>query len=233
MNISKSNKRLSIQITDSSINILIGNKNKIFDATSIDLESGIFSDGNVIDIDRLADKLNRYLEVNARDVKEVSFVLAGSDIITRYIEVPILKDNALREAVHFEFNQFIPEIDSYYMNYEIVEKINTKEKKAYKIVLVAARREKINKLVEISNKIDKELDVIDTLSNSLARNLKGSNYLVTEESTGIIYLGSDSSVLSIIEDIEISNKINKELDVIDTLSNSLARNLKGSNYLVT
>ena len=195
-----SNKRLSIQITDSSINILIGNKNKIFNATSIALDSGIFSDGNVIDIDRLADKLNGYLEVNARDVKEVSFVLAGSDIITGYIEVPILKDNALREAVHFEFNQFIPEIDSYYMNYEIVEKINTKEKKAYKIVLVAARSEKINKLVEISSKIDKELDVIDTLSNSLARNLKGSNYLATEESTGIIYLGSDSSVLSIIED---------------------------------
>lgn len=195
-----SNKKLAIQITDSAINILIGNKNKIFESISIELDNGIYSNGNILDIDRLIHKLNEYLEVNARDVKDVSFVLAGSDIITRYIEVPILKDDALRQAVHFEFSQFIPEIDDYYMDYEIVEKINTKEKKAYKIVLVATSKEKVNEFVKIADKIGKNLDVIDTLSNSLARNLRGSNYLVTEESTGIIYLDEDSSILSIIED---------------------------------
>lgn len=194
------NKKLAIQITDSAINILIANKNKIFESTSIGLDDGIYSDGNILDVDRLVHKLNEYLDVNARDVKNVSFVLAGSDIITRYIEVPILKEDALRQAVHFEFSQFIPEIDDYYMDYETVEKINTKEKKAYKIVLVAAGREKINEFVKIADKIDKELDVIDTLSNSLVRNLKSSKYLVTEESTGIIYLGADSSIFSIVED---------------------------------
>lgn len=195
-----SNKKLAIQITDSAINILIGNKNKIFESISIELDNGIYSNGNILDIDRLIHKLNEYLEVNARDVKDVSFVLAGSDIITRYIEVPILKDDALRQAVHFEFSQFIPEIDDYYMDYEIVEKINTKEKKVYKIVLVATSKEKVNEFVKIADKIGKNLDVIDTLSNSLSRNLRGSNYLVTEESTGIIYLDEDSSILSIIED---------------------------------
>lgn len=195
-----SNKKLAIQITNSAINILIGNKNKIFELTSIALDSGIYSNGNILDIDRLVHKLKEYLEVNARDVKGVSFVLAGSDIITRYIEVPILKEDALRQAVHFEFSQFIPEIDDYYMDYEIVEKINTKDKKAYKIVLVATSRGKVNQFVKIADKLGKDLDVIDTLSNSLARNLRNSNYLVTEESTGIIYLGADSSILSIIED---------------------------------
>ena len=193
------NKKLCIQITDSSINILIGNRNRIYEANSIALESGICFNGSIADIDALAKKLNEYLEVNARDVKKVSFVLSSSHIITRYIELPILKEDALREAVHFEFSQFIPEIDEYYMNYEIVERINTKDKKAYKIVLVAVKKERINTLVEISNKIGKELDIIDTLSNSLSRILKCSNYLVSEESTGIIYLGADCSVLSVIE----------------------------------
>ena len=193
------NKKLCIQITDSSINILIGNRNRIYEANSIALESGICFNGSIADIDALAKRLNEYLEVNARDVKKVSFVLSSSHIITRYIELPILKEEALRGAVHFEFNQFIPEIDEYYMNYEIVEKINTKDKKAYKIVLVAVKKERINTLVEISNKIGKELDIIDTLSNSLSRILKCSNYLVSEESTGIIYLGADCSVLSVIE----------------------------------
>ena len=193
------NKKLSIQITDTSINILIGNKNKIYETHTIELENGDCKDGNVRDKDSIVKLLNDYLDVNGRDVKNVSFVLRGSDIITRYIEVPILKNNALIEAVNFEFKQFIPDIDDYYMNYEIVEKINTKEKKAYKILLVAATKEKINPIIEIAEEIDKELEVIDILSNSLARVLKSSDHIASEESTGIFYFGADSSTLGIIE----------------------------------
>lgn len=193
------NKKLSIQITDTSINILIGNKNKIYETHTIELENGDCKDGNVRDKDSIVKLLNDYLDVNGRDVKNVSFVLRGSDIITRYIEVPILKNDALIEAVNFEFKQFIPDIDDYYMNYEIVEKINTKEKKAYKILLVAATKEKINPIIEIAEEISKELEVIDILSNSLARVLKSSDHIASEESTGIFYFGADSSTLGIIE----------------------------------
>lgn len=193
------NKKLSIQITDTSINILIGNKNKIYETHTIKLENGDCRDGNVRDKESIIKLLNDYLDVNARDVKNVSFVLRGSDIITRYTEVPILKDDALREAVSFEFKQFIPDIDDYYTNFEIVEKINTQEKKAYKILLVAAPREKIDPIVEIAEEIGKELEVIDILSNTLARVLKNSDYINSEESTGVFYFGSDSSTLSIIE----------------------------------
>ena len=193
------NKKLSIQITDTSINILIGNKNKIYETHTIELENGDCKDGNVRDKDSIVKLLSDYLYVNGRDVKNVSFVLRGSDIITRYIEVPILKNNALIEAVNFEFKQFIPDIDDYYMNYEIVEKINTKEKKAYKILLVAATKEKINPIIEIAEEIGKELEVIDILSNSLARVLKSSDHIASEESTGIFYFGADSSTLGIIE----------------------------------
>lgn len=193
------NKKLSIQITDTSINILIGNKNKIYETHTIELENGDCKDGNVRDKDSIVKLLNDYLDVNGRDVKNVSFVLRGSDIITRYIELPILKNDALIEAVNFEFKQFIPDIDDYYMNYEIVEKINTKEKKAYKILLVAATKEKINPIIEIAEEIGKELEVIDILSNSLARVLKSSDHIASEESTGIFYFGADSSTLGIIE----------------------------------
>ena len=193
------NKKQSIQITDTSINILIGNKNKIYETHTIELENGDCKDGNVRDKDSIVKLLNDYLDVNGRDVKNVSFVLRGSDIITRYIEVPILKNDALIEAVNFEFKQFIPDIDDYYMNYEIVEKINTKEKKAYKILLVAATKEKINPIIEIAEEIGKELEVIDILSNSLARVLKSSDHIASEESTGIFYFGADSSTLGIIE----------------------------------
>lgn len=194
------NKKMAIKISDTAINILIGNKNRIYETHNIALENGVCKDGTVRDTDSIIELLNEYLDVNARDVKNVSFVLRGSDIITRYIEVPILKDDALREAVNYEFRQFIPEIDDYYTNYEIIEKINTQEKKAYKILLVAATRRKIDPLVEIAEGINKELEVIDVLSNTIARVLRSSDQIIREESTGVFYFGSDSSTLTIIED---------------------------------
>lgn len=194
-----SNKKLAIQITDTSINILIGNKNKIYETHTIKLENGDCKDGNVRNKEKIIRLLSNYLEVNARDVKKVSFVLKGTDIITRYIEVPILKDDALREAVSYEFKQFIPDIEDYYTNFEIVEKINTQDKKAYKILLVASTKEKIDPIVEISEEVEKELETIDILSNTLARVLKNSDHLTSEESTGIFYFGADSSTLSIID----------------------------------
>ena len=194
------NKKMAIKISDTAINILIGNKNRIYETHNIALENGVCKDGTVRDTDNIIELLNDYLDVNARDVKNVSFVLRGSDIITRYTEVPILKDDALREAVSFEFKQFIPEIDDYYTNYEIIEKINTQEKKAYKILLVAATRRKIDPLVEIAEGINKELEVIDVLSNTIARVLRSSDQIIREESTGVFYFGSDSSTLTIIED---------------------------------
>ncbi len=193
------NKKMAIKISDTSINILIGNKNNIYETHNIALENGVCQDGTVRYTDSIIELLNEYLEVNARDVKDVSFVLRGSDIITRYIEVPILKDDALREAVNYEFRQFIPEVDDYYTNYEIIEKINTQEKKAYKILLVAVTRKKIDPIVEISEGINKELDVIDVLSNTVARVLRSSDQLASEESTAVFYFGADSSTLTIIE----------------------------------
>lgn len=194
------NKKMAIKISDTAINILIGNKNRIYETHNIALENGVCKDGTVRDTENIISLLNEYLDVNARDIKDVSFVLRGSDIITRYIEVPILKDDALREAVNYEFIQFIPEIDDYYTNYEIIEKINTKEKKAYKILLVAATRSKIDRIVEIAEGINKELEVIDVLSNTVARVLRNSDQIIREESTGIFYFGSDSSTITIIED---------------------------------
>ena len=194
------NKKMAIKISDTAINILIGNKNRIYETHNIALENGVCKDGTVRDTENIINLLNEYLDVNARDIKDVSFVLRGSDIITRYIEVPILKYDALREAVNYEFIQFIPEIDDYYTNYEIIEKINTKEKKAYKILLVAATRSKIDRIVEIAEGINKELEVIDVLSNTVARVLRNSDQIIREESTGIFYFGSDSSTITIIED---------------------------------
>lgn len=195
----KRNKKLSIQITDASIHIVIGNKNKIYETQTIELKREICKHGNIIDKEYIIKLLSDYLDVKARDIKNISFVLGGTDLITRYIEVPIVKRDVLIENIKFEFKQFIPNMNDYYMNFEIVEKINTSQRKSYKVLLVAASKKKIDPIIDISKGVGKELEVIDILSNTLARVLKNANYLINDKSTGIFYFGSNSSTLGIME----------------------------------
>ena len=73
------NKKLSIQITDTSINILIGNKNKIYETHTIELENGDCKDGNVRDKDSIVKLLNDYLDVicNLTQVMQVGNINAN------------------------------------------------------------------------------------------------------------------------------------------------------------
>ena len=60
------NKRLSIQITDTSINILIGNKNKIYETHTIELENGDCRDGNIRDKESIIKLLNHFFFLPVR-----------------------------------------------------------------------------------------------------------------------------------------------------------------------
>ncbi len=192
-------EKVGIQITDSFINIIYGNKNKIIAADSIELEKGICDDGSIIVEKAVANKINNFFIESNVNIKKISFVISGTDIITRYTEVPIMADKALRETIYLEFSQFIPDIDNYYMDYEILGKVNSKEKRVYQIMLVAVPKEKINSLVKVTEMLNKKVDSIDILSNSLIRPLKKSTYTSGNGAVGVFYLGVDTSSFTIIE----------------------------------
>ena len=46
----------------------------------------------------------------------ISFVVFGSDVVTRYLEVPNMKGKNLREAVEFEVKELIQNGEDYYTN---------------------------------------------------------------------------------------------------------------------
>ena len=84
------NKKLSIQITDTAINILIGNKNKIYETHTIDLKNGICRDGNVRDKDYIIKVLNDYLDIELES--EVADTIGGF-FIEKLGEIPTTTKN--------------------------------------------------------------------------------------------------------------------------------------------
>lgn len=191
---------IGLEIKDEYINVTYGNRNHIKYANSLKINSNWCNEGRILNEEQISNEINSYLKENKIKCNKVSYVIQGSDIITRYVELPIMKEEALREAVYFEFGQFIKDLDLYYMDYEVIEKINLKDKKSLKILLVACPKNKIDSLVTLSNKLDFKIKDIDILSNCISRVIRNSSIFDKDvQSVGVFYLGYKNSNFFIME----------------------------------
>lgn len=113
-----------------------------------------------------------------------------------------MDEKGLRKSVEWEIAQYLPENGmNYYIDYEILGKVSTKEKKVYNLLVVAAPKGKINKFVELSYGLNLKLKAIDIGANCLARvfrhSIKNQN---DEKSIGIIDIGYRNSNTIILDE---------------------------------
>jgi type IV pilus assembly protein PilM len=192
---------INIEIGISDIKILIGNKKIISNFRIIDTPKEAFIDDKIINVNMIAMSISEFLKKNNIKTKNVSFAIKGQDIVVRHIEIPIMDHDGIWEAVQWEVAQYLPEGgENYYSDYEIEEKINTKEKKVYKLMIVSVPKEKIDKYVELVDIMKLRLTAIDIVSNNICRVFrKVFNNKEQLDSIGVINLGLNSSSITILK----------------------------------
>lgn len=192
-------ERIAIDITSKTISVLIGHKYSIKDGIIIETPIGAYKDDYIKDVDAIADAISPILK--KKKVKDAYFVLRGEDIIIRHIELPFMKDEALRDSVEFELRQVIGDrMDNLHFDFEVMNNKSEGATKA-KIVVVAVEKEKIKDYIELANKLKLKIQAIDTyatVANRIVKNLKktSKNYSKT---VGVLELNANSSSISIIE----------------------------------
>lgn len=195
-------ENLAVDIGSSYIKILIGDKRKVKSCGLIKTPEKSVADDNILNAEAICNSIKGFLNSNNVKPNKVSFAIHGHDIIIRHIEIPIMDDKDLRKSVEWEISQYLPENGTnYFIDYEVVSKTNTQNRKTQHILVVAAPKSKINKYVELSTKLDMKINAIDVASNCLGRVFK----LVTKEahggaSTGILDIGYRNSNTVILDD---------------------------------
>lgn len=188
-----------IGIKDDFIDILIGNSKKIKLADTIPLEEGLCEEGIIKDVDKIADVLLKYFgEKNVKE-KEVSFIVFGSDVISRYIQIPKMKNTSFRKSIEFEFRELVTNEEDYYIDYEIINEEKVNKKKILDVLVAACTKKKIDKIVELSEVIGKKLVVIDILTNTLNKIISNSDLNYNNETVATFYLGYKFCNVSISE----------------------------------
>ena len=141
-------------------------------AASAPLAPGVVRDGEVVDVDTLADVL-RKLFAEHKLGKRVRLGVANQRIVMRTLDLPPLTDDKeIASAVRFQAQEHIPmPLDQAVLEHHSLGVVETAEGPRTRVVLVAARRDMIERLLEATRRAGLRPQGIDLSAFAMIRAL--------------------------------------------------------------
>ncbi|MDF2502996.1 pilus assembly protein PilM [Clostridium sp.] len=168
---------MAVNIGDSIIKIIVGNKSNIRLCEAIKTPEESIVNGKIVNLEAVSVALRKFINKNNINVKRISF------------------------AVDWEMNQYLREDGAnHYIDFEKVDTVISEDKKVYKLLVAAAPRDKIDQLVELSNLLNMKLVSIDVLSNCIVRAFRNFGITSTDmESIAVIDIGYENTSIIVLE----------------------------------
>lgn len=212
---------MAVDIGSNNTKIIVGNSRKVKLAGMFKTPDGSIEDGNIIMPDDYAKAFQKFVDENSIKEKSVSIALSSSDTLIRHLEVPIMDTGSIRKSVEWEINQYLPNNGKdHYMDFEIIDKINTHDKKVYKILVAAAPKNKIDSYMKLFESIGLEVDSIDIAANCIARVFKGSYSRQNGESSiGIVDIGFKTSNIVVLDNGKLFMEKQVNIGIDDMVMN--------------
>ncbi|HEX6459765.1 MAG TPA: pilus assembly protein PilM [Thermoleophilaceae bacterium] len=123
---------------------------RISRAASMELPSGVITDGEVTDVDRLTESLKTFFKENDLPTR-VRLGVSNQQIVVRHLELPLIEEQAeLAAAVRFQAAEAIAmPLDEAVLDYQVVGQATSPEgSPRLRVVVVAARQAMIERFVE-------------------------------------------------------------------------------------
>lgn len=159
---------------------------------------GIMSE-SLVDQQKLANSLRDLIARAGIKEKSVNVSLPESQVYTKIIEMPLLSDKELTAALKWEMEQYIPlPLDQVKTDWQVLTKIDEKEKKGMYVLLVAAPIAVLEKYEKILTQVDLTGESIETEILSVQRAL--SPLLTTKAANLILHIGASASIIAVVRD---------------------------------
>jgi type IV pilus assembly protein PilM len=142
-------------------------------AAVVPLETGIIRDGEVNDVEALAEALRSLYRENKGLDKKVRIGIANQKIVVRVLELPPLEDEKeLEAAVRFQAQDQIPmPLDSAVLDFQPLDIVETEHGKRQRVLIVAARRDMIDRVMAAAKAAGLKPEGIDLSAFAMIRAL--------------------------------------------------------------
>src|ERR1041385_3043388 len=158
------------------------------------LQSDTIVDGHIIDLNHVADSINRVWADNGIKTSQVATSLSGHAVIVKKILLPQMSSEELDEQIHWEAEQYIPfDINDVNLYHEIIGHDATGQN--MDVLLVACKRDKIAQFTQVISQTGKQPVIVDVDAFAL-QNAYEANYNPSYNQT-VALLDIGASVMTI------------------------------------
>jgi len=170
------------------------------------LPEGLMFEGEVVDVDGLAQELKRFWKEGGFAGKRFRLGVANQKIVVRTMEFPGIDEKELRAAVEFQAQEAIPiPVAEAILDYQVLSTTTADDGSVkQKILLVAAQRDMIQQFVDVAKKAGLSIDGIDLQAFALARSLSETTSFIDDgapaqpsEATALINIGAGITNLAV------------------------------------
>jgi len=200
----KSNKVLSIDITNESITIVeitpsAKKQNYIHRVLIFETPEDSFEDGQIRDQQRMAAEIRQQLTSAGVNNKNCIFVMNSTKIVNREVVIPQTPEKKVAALIRANASDYFPvnNIEDYVIENSILENFTDENgAKQTRVMAVAAPESMVRGYYDLAAAAGLKVQALDYIGNSMLQLIKTQT---TEQSTTmVIQLGSESTVLNVV-----------------------------------
>jgi type IV pilus assembly protein PilM len=149
-----------------------GSSPELIRAATESLGPGLFHEGEVIDIDGLAERVKSFFREHDLP-KRIRLGVASQKIALRVLELPIINnEQELEAAVRFQAQEELPmPLEQAVLDYHVLDRVDNGEGGRMRVVVVGARRDTVEHLLAVARKAGLQPELVDLSAFALVRAL--------------------------------------------------------------
>jgi len=202
-----------------------------------DIAADVIVDGAVMDSSVVVNAIQSVFENGKVKNNNVALSISGNAVIIKKVFLPKMSEEEIEESIKWEAEQYIPfDIDDVSIDFQTTKnKDKQDEQENTEVILVAAKKEKINDYVSVINIAGKKPVIVDVDAFAL-QNAYEYNYGVNEgKLVSLVNVGASVMNINILDgghsvfwrDISIGgNQYNEQIQKSFNVSRESAENLK-------
>lgn len=219
------NRVLSIEIGQSITRVVemdyMAKNPKIYSCFSFETPENFIVEGKVKPSEVFLAQLRSGFKENKIKTVRTVFTISSGKIANRDITIPLVKENKIASLLMSNSNEYFPvDLTQYQLVHRIVEKIDTKEAKHYRLKVLAVPNDLIESYENLAKFCGLILIALDYAGNSVVQVMQKCRF---EEGTVVIKIDENNSMITILKQgrVDLQRIINHGInEAIETLRES-------------
>ncbi len=174
-------------------------------AATESLGPGLFHEGEVVDVDGLADRVRAFFKEHDLP-KRIRLGVASQKIALRVLELPVIhNEQELEAAVRFQAQEELPmPLEQAVLDYHVLERVDDGEGGRMRVVVVGARRDTVEHLLAVARKAGLQPELVDLSAFAMIRALyvppgPAAEDLAIAEMAQMTEFGPDNEIVAPVE----------------------------------